>query len=1785
MLKRRLSLVLSLFALAAPAFGQSAAFVDDRGRDVSQHAEFTRIHVRLTDPVLDVSGGRDAAEVILYSTAGGDNELLTLRETGDRTGVFQGGIEVWGGDGSPHWPGTLETFRDPASYTDDTILLYRGGLLVDTATVVSSLTHLLNDRGEEVSSYAAGERIHVRVQDRFYQTPGPDMAFVRIQTSAGDDETLPLVEASIVRGYFTGSLPGRLGTPTPGDGIVQTAPGVTITARHDDLNGVTSSSATAAVTPHSLAFIDARGNPVSTIFPGSRAFLRVVDHGANLFPQDRDLLTIQVASQGTGDSLFAFLTETGPATGVFEGWVNLTTDSFVDPEDGRLSTSYQGPDQFDTVTATHTTGDGTSTANAETLWSVTRILDDHGQDALVLPLGGEVRVQVDDPARSKSFFLGVGTSIVDLRSLVAGDVETLTVEDADVPGTTFEGAMPVVQGDAVPGNGVLEVLGTADTVEARHFDHNGQTVSSDTAGLVVNLTRFLDEGGKPTDLLFEHFPARVQVLEPTNHGSGFSTMSITSEITERTRSLSLSPVEGRPGTFEGSIYLSFVDPVFGNPDFATGLPVSRRANASDPFDTVIAEYYRVATSSAAARTVSSVTRFVDASGNDVSSYVAGQPLHLQVRNPSRSDTGVVLQTTVRLTSLLTGDSEIATLDETAELSGLFTGSFPTSTAVATPGDGILQTIPGDSLSALHDVVPDWAAWSVDTAAVTWRSIDFVDAQGSPVDVYLQDGTVYVRAMDIGANLNPAQPDVLSVTIVADRDVENTLAPQDSETLALTETGPDTDVFTGSIELETTFFANFNDGVLQTSDNAPPYLDFDSLRVFLADTSDRAALADSFLHFVDAQGEDASVYRLGDVIHVRLERQKINDPANLDVTFIRLRSITTDDDFEFTLTETGADTGVFLGSIPSGGGPAVFGDGILQAQPGETIEASTFGRLPLSFDRATILPNGLPVAQDDSVTTPEDTPVTVDVLANDSDPDGQPLTVFGAYDSGSGSGIVEINPDSTITYTPYPNSSGTIEQVTYTVNDGIDTATATLFIEVTSVPDPPIAVDDAIATSEDTPVVFSVLENDTTVEGQFMEVTAVTQPANGAAAIRFNEVSYTPNQDFFGTDTFTYTVTDNVGLSAVATVTVTVSPVSEPALAFSDTATTNEDTAVVIDVAANDFDPDGQPVIMDAVFPATHGTTVLNPDGTVTYTPAAGFSGTDSFTYTLRDFEQPTWGSTATVTVTVNPVNDPPDAVDDAATTNEDTAATISVLANDTDPDNDVLSISAVTQGAKGTVVINPDKTVTYTPNANVSGSDSFTYTISDGNGGSDTATVAITVNAVNDAPDAVNDAAATNEDTAVILTVLANDVDVDGDALQGTAVTQGTLGAVTLNGNGTVTYTPAPNASGVDAFTYTVRDGGGLTDTATVTVSIAPINDAPVAVADAATTRENAPVAIIVLANDSDVEGHPLTVTSVSNPPGGTAVVNANSTITYTPDANFNGTDTFTYTLSDGQGGTATGTVTMTVKDALERVAVLGTHGVWIQTGADVLSGDVIANQAGAAPFLDGGSSEVAIAGSVTTPSGYDVQGDSVNVASGATVASDAFYNQITGTGTITGAQASPLNLPVFATLPAFNTATPGASDVNVANNGTRTLAAGAYRDLIVGRKGTVTFTGGIYHFRSIRIDREAKLFFSATSEIRVQQKVATQTFTTIQPAAGASITGADILFYVAGVNGTGGGLNETPKVVEIGTDNTIRANVYAPNGTVWLKDRAQARGAYLGKDVQVGVEAQVTLESAFTGQ
>ena len=249
-----------------------------------------------------------------------------------------------------------------------------------------------------------------------------------------------------------------------------------------------------------------------------------------------------------------------------------------------------------------------------------------------------------------------------------------------------------------------------------------------------------------------------------------------------------------------------------------------------------------------------------------------------------------------------------------------------------------------------------------------------------------------------------------------------------------------------------------------------------------------------------------------------------------------------------------------------------------------------------------------------------------------------------------------------------------------------------------------------------------------------------------------------------------------------------------------------------------------------------------------------FNGTDSFTYSASDGNAVS--NVATVTIAVTGVNDAPVAVNDAATTEEDTAVSGNVLGNDTDADaGTTLTAALGASPANGTVALAADGSFTYTPNADFNGTDSFTYTASDGAAASNVATVTITVDAVNDAPVAVNDAAATDEDTAVSGNVLGNDTDVDaGTTLTAALGASPANGTVALAADGSFTYTPNADFNGTDSFTYTASDGAAASNVATVTITVTGVNDAPVAVNDAATTDEDTAVSGNVLGNDTDVD-------------------------------------------------------------------------------------------------------------------------------------------------------------------------------------------------------------------------------------------------------------------------------------------------------------------------------------------
>jgi hypothetical protein len=279
------------------------------------------------------------------------------------------------------------------------------------------------------------------------------------------------------------------------------------------------------------------------------------------------------------------------------------------------------------------------------------------------------------------------------------------------------------------------------------------------------------------------------------------------------------------------------------------------------------------------------------------------------------------------------------------------------------------------------------------------------------------------------------------------------------------------------------------------------------------------------------------------------------------------------------------------------------------------------------------------------------------------------------------------------------------------------------------------------------------------------------------------------------------------------------------------------------------------------------------------------------------------------------VNRPPDAVNDTATTARDAPVTITVLANDTDADGDTLDVISVAGATNGTPSLKANNTVVFTPAAGFVGTAGFTYTIRDAGKATDTATVTITVTQPNRNPVANPDAAITTVGAPVVLSVLANDTDPDGDALVVTgvsAVVPGSAGAATFTPS-SVTFTPA--AVGVATFTYTVSDGRGGTATGAVTVTVnPPPNQSPTANPDNGASAGGAPVTVVVTANDTDPDGDPLTVIGAVVTSGSGTATHSGGSVTYTPATPAVAeTAIITYTISDGRGGTSTSTLTIVV--------------------------------------------------------------------------------------------------------------------------------------------------------------------------------------------------------------------------------------------------------------------------------
>jgi Cadherin-like domain/Bacterial Ig domain/Matrixin len=447
-----------------------------------------------------------------------------------------------------------------------------------------------------------------------------------------------------------------------------------------------------------------------------------------------------------------------------------------------------------------------------------------------------------------------------------------------------------------------------------------------------------------------------------------------------------------------------------------------------------------------------------------------------------------------------------------------------------------------------------------------------------------------------------------------------------------------------------------------------------------------------------------------------------------------------------------------------------------------------------------------------------------VLGNDHDADGQPLSV--GLVGGPTHGTLTFNADGSFDYVPDSDFVGT-DAFTYAVSDGVTSSnTATVTVEVTTLP---VAHDDGYATGHGQTAVITglgVLANDTAPLGAPLTPTLVSGTSHGSLTWNGDgSFSYTPADGFAGTDSFTYQVNDGTADSNVATVTLTVTDTA-PAAADASYRVDEDQTLTVAapGLLGGASDADGDGLSVHLVSGPAHGTLTFNGDNSFTYTPDTNFHGSDSFTYLVSDGTADS--EPATVTLTVNPVDDAPVAQDVSVSTPQGTALTVTVSLSDVDDDALQTILAATPHHGSVTMTTGQGGTLlfTYTPRANYNGGDSFTYVVYDGQGGTASGTVTITVGNGTTPPTAANDdfvGQAGQPLTGSAPGVLANDTAVDGATLTAVLVTGPAHGTLTLRINGSFTYTPAAGFVGTDSFTYKANDANADSNAATVTITIA----------------------------------------------------------------------------------------------------------------------------------------------------------------------------------------------------------------------------------------------------------------------------------------------------------------------------------------------------------------------------
>ena len=524
-------------------------------------------------------------------------------------------------------------------------------------------------------------------------------------------------------------------------------------------------------------------------------------------------------------------------------------------------------------------------------------------------------------------------------------------------------------------------------------------------------------------------------------------------------------------------------------------------------------------------------------------------------------------------------------------------------------------------------------------------------------------------------------------------------------------------------------------------------------------------------------------------------------------------------------------------------------------------------------------NDIPVANNISVTTNEDTNAAITLTGQDADGDALSYQVIVPPTNGVLTGTAP-----NLSYQPNADFNGS-ESLTYQVNDGsVDSVVASVQITVVAANDLPVALAQTVSTAEDTAVAIALTGNDK--DGDILSYQIISQPAQGVLVGVAPALTYQPNAEYNGSDSFTFVVNDGTASSTPVTVDISVTAVNDAPVASDQSLVVAEDNNLGITLSASDID--GDSLSYSVLTQPANG--VLN--GTVpnlNYQPNVNFNGTDSFTFQANDGNDSS--AVATINITVSAANDPPTADSLTLSTLEETSTTITLTGGDND--GDALTYQVVTQPISGSL-IGTAPNLSYQPNADFNGADSFTYRVNDGTTDSIDATVQITVQPINDFPMANNQSLSINEDSSIAVTLTGSDV--DGDTLSYNISGQPANGVLTGTAPD-LTYIPNANFNGSDSFGFYTNDGVLNSNIAIVSITVTSVNDSPVASSQNVTTDQSIPVSILLVA--SDIDGDALAYSISQAPTNGTLIGTAPNLI-YTPDNGFSGNDSFSFIASDG---------------------------------------------------------------------------------------------------------------------------------------------------------------------------------------------------------------------------------------------------------------------------------------------